>query len=65
MTLATLRKSISDLQQGWDRLADAAFGKASAGAEDEMARGEFISPFISEGGLTFPRPADRPLRARR
>lgn len=59
-----LRKSYRDLQLGWNRLADAAFGK-DAGVEDEMARGEFISPFITEGDLTFPRRAPRPLRAPR
>lgn len=65
MTLGeSLRKSYRDLQQGWDRLADSAFGREST-APDETARGEFISPFISEGGLTFPRLADKARRASR
>jgi len=50
----TLRKSYRDLQNSWTRLADSAFGKADTGRQDEMARGEFISAFISERDLSFP-----------
>lgn len=65
MTLGdNLRKSYRDLQQGWARLADA-IGKSSAGDAEDMARGEFISPFISEGGLSFPRPVGKPARTPR
>jgi len=65
MTLGeSLRKSYRDFQQGWTRFTDSAFGKESTGP-DEMARGEFISPFISEGGLTFPGQAEKPGRAPR
>lgn len=61
MTLVqSIRRSYQEFQQNWSRLADSAFG-----ARDEMARGEFISAFITERGLSFPkdgndgRPADR------
>ena len=49
----------SVLRQAWDRMADSAFGE-----RDDMARGEFISAFISERGLSFPTtpPAERPRR---
>jgi len=50
-----IRDSYREFQQRWDRMADSAFVK-SAPAEDETARGEFISDFISERGLRFPRP---------
>lgn len=49
----TIAKSYRELQQGWARMADSAFGKSIA-PRDEMARGEFISAFISERGLSFP-----------
>lgn len=59
----TLRKSYRELQNSWTRLADSAFCKADTGRQDEMARGEFISAFISERDLNFPAPrhgTDRP-----
>lgn len=49
----SIARSYRELQQGWARLADSAFGKSLA-PRDEMARGEFISAFISERGLSFP-----------
>ncbi|MCA3555231.1 hypothetical protein [Aestuariivirga sp.] len=48
-----VRSAVQGFQQRWDRMADRAFGKPPA-AHDEMARGEFISAFISESGLNFP-----------
>lgn len=58
-----LRKSYHELQQGWARLADSAFSRAAPEPHDEMARGEFISAFICDRGLSFPasRPSDRPF----
>lgn len=55
-----LRKSYREFQQSWDRMADSAFGRAAAPSEgDETARGEFISDFISERDLNFPKPDRR------
>lgn len=55
MTLGqNLRNSYRDLQQCWAKLADSAFSRANPATHDEMARGEFISAFISERGLNFP-----------
>jgi hypothetical protein len=51
-----IRQSYREFQQRWTDLADSAFGKAMPANHDEMARGEFISPFITERGLSFPRP---------
>lgn len=59
-----IRKSYRGIQQAWTSLADSAFCKALPAAHDEMARGEFISAFISERGLSFPA-ADRQERPRR
>ena len=58
-----LRTAYRDLQQCWTRLADSAFSRANPSTHDEMARGEFISAFISERGLTFP--ASRPEQSGR
>ena len=54
----SIAKSYRELQQGWARLADSAFGRSLPG-RDETARGEFISAFISERDLSFPKPDDR------
>ena len=55
MSLAqNIQKSYREIQQIWTSLADSAFCKALPSAHDEMARGEFISAFISERGLNFP-----------
>lgn len=65
MSLAqNIRKSYRDIQQVWTSLADSAFSKALPAAHDDTARGEFISAFISERGLTFPAAArqERPSR---
>ena len=71
--LQTANLHVGDKAGGLDKLKgkkivhlyhDSAFGKESTGP-DEMARGEFISPFISEGGLTFPGQAEKPGRAPR
>jgi len=51
----SIAKSYRELQQSWVRFADSAFGKAGSAAPDDMARGEFISAFISERGLNFPK----------
>ena len=58
-----LRKSYSELQSSWTKLADSAFGGADPRREDEMSRGEFTSVFISERDLTFPASRDRRDRA--
>jgi len=58
----SIRKSYRELQQSWARLADSAFSGAVPAAHDEMARGEFISAFISERGLNFPRAGEAPER---
>ena len=56
MTLGhSILQSYREFQRSWTRLADAAFGNAVQG---EAARGEFISAFISERGLTFPKAGD-------
>lgn len=56
MTFAQhIRQSYRELQQRWTDLADQAFGKAVASPNDEMARDEFTSAFISEQGATLPR----------
>jgi len=58
MTLAqTIRKSYAGLKRGWARAAERAF--SSAVPSDDRASGEFISAFISEQDLSFPRPGDR------
>ena len=49
-----LRNSCRELQLRWAQLADSAFSRAIPAAHDEMARGEFISAFITERGLSFP-----------
>ena len=55
----SILRSYRELQQGWVRLANSVFGKSVA-PRDEMARGEFISAFISERDLSFPAsPQDR------
>lgn len=38
----------------WAQFTDAAFRRAVPDPRDELARGEFISAFISESGLVFP-----------
>ena len=53
-----IRQSYREFQQRWTDLADSAFGKSVPAVHDEMARGEFISAFISERDLTFPRRGD-------
>ncbi len=58
-----IRKSCRKFQQSLARLADQSFGKAVPAAHDEMARGEFMSAFISDQGLNLP--ATRPERTRR
>ena len=56
MTLGlSILQSYREFQRNWTRLADAAFGNAVQG---EAARGEFISDFISERGLSFPKAGD-------
>ncbi|WP_290547150.1 hypothetical protein [Aestuariivirga sp.] len=42
-------------------MADRTFGKPPA-VHDEMARGEFISAFISESGRAFPRAGENGRR---
>ena len=49
----SILRSYRELQQGWVRLANSVFGRSVA-PRDEMARGEFISAFISERDLSFP-----------
>lgn len=51
----SILQSYREFQRNWARLADSAFGNA---VQDEAARGEFISAFISERGLTFPKAGD-------
>ena len=48
-----IRQSYRELQKRWTGLADAAFSARPA-LDDEMARGEFISPFISQRHLGLP-----------
>ena len=55
MSLAqTIRRTCRELQERWARMADSAFGRALPADRDETARGEFISDFITERGLSFP-----------
>ena len=54
-----IRQSYREFQQRWTELADSTFGRAVPAARDDMARGEFISAFISERGLSFPRAGDQ------
>ena len=60
-----IRMSCRELQRKWVLLADSAFGNAVPAIHDEMARGEFISAFISEGGLNFPKIPAAPDRTTR
>lgn len=54
-----IRSTFREFQQGLDRMAERAFGSPA----DEVARGEFISDFISERGLGSPATRrDRPQR---
>lgn len=56
MTLGqSILQSYREFQRNWARFADSAFGNAT---QDEAARGEFISAFISERGRNFPRAGD-------
>lgn len=56
MTLGqTICQSLRAVQRAWLRRADEAFGKAVPPAHDEICRGEFISAFISDRDLSFPR----------
>jgi len=56
MTFAQhIRQSYRELQQRWTDLADQAFGKAVADPNDETARDEFTSAFISGQRSTLPR----------
>ncbi len=59
-----IRVSYRELQRKWDLLAEEAFHRAAPGNRDEVARGEFISAFISEGKSNTPaRPGmQRPIR---
>lgn len=45
----SLRQSYQAFRSAWSRMADSAFG-----TPDEMARGEFTSAFIIEGGRGLP-----------
>ena len=55
MTLGqNMRNAYRDLQHCWARLADSAFSRSNPATHDDMARGEFISAFISERGLDLP-----------
>ena len=49
-----IRKSCRELQRKWAQHADSAFLNAGPAIHDDVARGEFISAFISERGLNFP-----------
>ena len=63
MTLGqTILTSYRELQRSWARRADEAFGRAVPPPHDDLARGEFISAFITEGGLSFPAAGSRPRR---
>lgn len=53
----TLSKAGIELQNAW--LWFSARATRGPAVADDMARGEFISPFISESGLNFPRGGDR------
>ncbi len=46
----SLRKSYGEFQERWRRMVDTAFGEADSALLSESARGEFISPFISDAG---------------
>lgn len=62
MSLADrISRAVRGFQQRWDRMADRTFGKPPA-VHDEMARGEFISAFISESGRAFPRAGENGRR---
>lgn len=51
----TVRTMCLELQKRWSRVMNADGRNATPGLHDEMASGEFISPFIIEGGPNFPR----------
>ena len=57
-----IRMSCLELQRKWTMIADSAFLNALPDIHDEMARGEFISAFISERGLNFPNLPAAPQR---
>ena len=57
-----IRVSCRELQRKWALIADSAFLNAVPDIHDEMARGEFISAFISERGLNFPNLPAAPQR---
>lgn len=62
--LASVLKSYRQVQEAMSLFADAAFRKARPDAEDETARGEFISAYITESGLDLPQRSERRWRPR-